>query len=210
MIHAIMGLAEVAKNPGELGGVIDTLRAVSGRIDSSPIGCINATRALVLLMRQGVEVRGVISRDAVEIADGGAEDGPRELPVEIYAGVDRVNAVIGEPAKVRLLVRIADGYHAIAADPGASAPPGLVPFRIHTVGGRGIDAFADYPEGTEDGSETSGRVRVYRGAFEFDVVIERSGPWTGRPLLAATYQACTSDACLEAITVELDVAIDPG
>jgi thiol:disulfide interchange protein len=87
---------------------------------------------------------------------------------------------------------------------------GLVSFRVHVVGGSGIAVYADYPAGSAEGSEVVGKVKVYRGEFELDVVIEREGEWKGTPLIGVTYQACTETECLRARTVELDVAIDPA
>ena len=43
---------------------------------------------------------------------------------------------------------------------------------------------------------------------EFDIVLEREGDLTGRPIVTVTYQACSDTECLEPVTVELDVAID--
>ena len=101
-----------------------------------------------------------------------------------------------------MLVRIADGYHIVAAQ----SPGGLVPMRVGIIGGTGVVAFADYPEGEEYGTEP--KIRVYRGAFELKVILELEGEWSGRPLVSVLYQACSDTECLAPMTVELDVAID--
>ena len=53
-----------------------------------------------------------------------------------------------------------------------------------------------------------GKARIHRATFNLPVVIAREGQWSGRPLLAVTYQVCTDTECLAPTTVELDVAID--
>ncbi|MEZ6232617.1 MAG: hypothetical protein R3B68_00355 [Phycisphaerales bacterium] len=141
-------------------------------------------------------------------------------PVEVYAPDERLTLAEGGAAELRLLVRIAPGYHIVAADPGEEAAGlGLVPFRVAIVeadaSGRGmrgtaIAAYADYPEGVEfRPSEAAAGMRVYEGEFELPVVLERpAGAALGRPLLVVSFQACTARECLAAQRLELDVAID--
>ena len=86
----------------------------------------------------------------------------------------------------------------------------LTPFRVGVIGGTGIAAYADYPEGEEYGQADVGTVRVYRGEFEMTIVLEADGEWKGTPLVSVAYQACTETECLRARVVELDVAVDRG
>ena len=95
-----------------------------------------------------------------------------------------------------------------AAIPGeGDAARDLIPFKVHIINGAGVAAYADYPKGEPFGTEDQ-RVQVYKGSFDLPIVLERTGQWSGRPLIAVTYQPCTDTACLRARTVELDVAID--
>jgi hypothetical protein len=106
---------------------------------------------------------------------------------------------------LHLVLRIAEGYHINAADPGPGGA-GLRPLRVGVINGTGVAAYADYPAGEAYGMD--GEIRVHKGQVELTVVVEREGEWSGRPILAVTYQACTDTECLAPITAELDVAID--
>ncbi|MDX9911083.1 MAG: DUF255 domain-containing protein [Phycisphaerales bacterium] len=153
--------------------------------------------------------------------DAHAPEGAREnthqspgfTPVEIYAGVDRVAIARDDPAELTLVVRIAPGYHVIAADPGDSEiARNLAPFRVGIIGGGGVVAYADYPAGAAQQNEAIASdlrdIRIYEREFELRVALAREGPWSGRPLLSVTFQACTDTECLARTTVELDVALD--
>ena len=133
------------------------------------------------------------------------------LPVEVFAGVERVDVSRAAPGMFRVLLRIRPGYHIAAAEPnpGGSERFALSPLRVSLVDGGGLAVYADYPPGElfrafEGGPEAL----VHRGEIEFDVVIERTEGPIGRPLLTLSYQACSERECLRPTSVELDVAID--
>ena len=111
-------------------------------------------------------------------------------------------------------MRISEGIHITAADPdeGRGGFVGLAPFTVHIIGGSGVSVYADYPPGEAYGGRTgakdSGAFRVYRAEFDLPIVLERSGEWTGTPLIAVTFQPCTDTECLAPRTVELDVVIE--
>ena len=107
------------------------------------------------------------------------------------------------PAELSLVVRIMDGWHIYAADPGQ---PDLPPLRVGVRGGTGVRVYADYPAGDEWSHDES--VRVHQGTLEFPIALELEGQWAGRPMVAVSYQACDDQRCLPVRTVELDVAID--
>lgn len=121
----------------------------------------------------------------------------------MFTSVERIEIGPDRPAELPLLVRIAEGWHVAAAD----AVDGVLPFRVHVVGGSGIEAYADYPPGTSLATGEA-RLSVYEGEFELRVAVEQTGPVRGRPLLAITCQPCNESACLAPTTLELDVAID--
>lgn len=135
-------------------------------------------------------------------------------PVEVYASEERLSITTDTPASMKLVLQIAEGYHVLAADPWVDDPRGairgLVPLRVHVLGGSGIRVYADYPAGEpyEHAPAGIGRPRVYRGRVEFEVAVEVDGPNQGRPLLGVTFQACSDRACLHPRTAELDIAID--
>jgi hypothetical protein len=126
-------------------------------------------------------------------------------PVEIYATTERVEVGKDRPAQLQLVLRIADGYHITAADPGPGGQ-GLAPLRVSVINGAGVAAYADYPPGEPYGDR--GDTRIHKGELEFTVALERTGEWSGRPLLTLSCQACTDTECLPPTVAELDVAID--
>jgi hypothetical protein len=126
-------------------------------------------------------------------------------PVEIHAPVDRIAVTRSKPGGTVLRVRIAPGFHLLAAA-GSADMPGLTPFHIGIVGASGLGVFADYPAGANYGPD--GELRVYAGEFDLPIVLEQTGPVTGRPILVVRFQPCTDEYCLAARTLELDLAID--
>ncbi len=208
-LHALTGEAEYLDRALACAG------SMSGAIARAPAGAANALRGVLRLatMEPAVAARlatlGPPSNDEPTVP-------PDFTPVEVYANAERVRVGRETPAVIRLVVRIAPGYHINAADLGAIAGTrvgrSLVPLRVHVLGGTGIAVYADYPSGvalaTDDARSAEGAPLVHAKEIEFRVVIEREGEWSGRPLLGVTYQACTDRECLAPRTVELDVAID--
>jgi hypothetical protein len=206
MIHNLLAAHRLTGEGGFLDTAIGALGSLSAAVAASPLGAANATRALLRTLGLEREIKGRLS------AMGPAPqetDVPREdfSPVEVYASAERISVGNDRPAELQLVVRIKDGYHINAADPGPGGS-GLVPLRVGVVHGTGIAAYADYPAGEKYGAK--GELLVHTGSVEFRVAVDRVGEWTGRPLLSVTYQACTDTECLAPRTVELDVSIDQG
>jgi hypothetical protein len=211
MLNALIDLHEATGDESFLVEALDIAAALSSAISQSPVAAINATRGLFRLMK--------IDRAAVEArlgtpGTGATEEAPHlgEAPVQVFASEDRVTVGVAG-ALLELELRIADGFHVTASDPGIE---GLVPLTIDIAGGAGVRAVVDFPAGSayRGGAlppEEVGRMRVYSGVLPLVVKLMRTGePWNGRPMLHVTYQACTEEACYQPVTVELDVAIDPG
>jgi uncharacterized protein YyaL (SSP411 family) len=206
MTHALLDLAEIAGEPDYRDRAVSAVVSATAEIAQAPTGTCNSVRAL---MRVFAMAPREFDAALAEAAAGRAAAVHDEdfTPVEILAAVDRIEVGEGRPAGLMLRVRIADGYHLTAADPAPGKEAvGLMPFRVHTINGAGVAAYADYPMGEVYGE--GGELRVYRGTFDMQVAVEAKGEWSGRPLLAVTFQACTDDRCLAPRTVELDVAID--
>jgi uncharacterized protein YyaL (SSP411 family) len=190
------------------------LRSMLGVIDELPLGIAWATRGVLRLASDpvlaGVPARRLVLGDATKAQPEDAAFNP----VEIYAGSERIALSTDTPGSLRLALRIAPGYHVLAADPWIDDPKsamrGLIPLRVHVRGGGGVEAYADYPAGEPYAAAPSefGTPRVYSGEIDFEVALEQTGSITGRPLLAVTFQACSDRACLPPRTVELDIAID--
>jgi uncharacterized protein YyaL (SSP411 family) len=204
LLRALIDLYELAPSDTWLDRAMGVLAGVSGMIHASPRSVIESTRGLLRLMR----VSGADRSRFAEAEDEEAQARtPGFTPVEIYASTDRVSLEDGA-AQFEVVLKIAPGYHINAADPNPTGHPlgaGLAPLRVGVVGGSGVKAYADYPEGAEFGE---GRIRVHEDEAPMTIALEREGEIKGRPIVVVTFQACTETECLEPTTVELDVAID--
>lgn len=183
--------------------LVRAFASVAAPIADSPVNHINAVRCLMHILTgknadliAALATLGPVQRTPTQDADA---------PVQMFASTDRVSISSSEPAIFHLVLRIAPGFHIIAANPGP-AGSSLFPLRIDVIGGTGVTAYADYPAGTPSHADPD--LLIHTGQIEFQVVLERTGEWSGRPLLTVTYQACTDTECRRATTVELDVAID--
>ncbi len=205
MLNVLVDLFEISGDKAHRDRALAALRSFSSSIAASPLGAAGSVRALLRLL--------MLDADAIQRAFAGDpppdEKAPGDFtPVEILAAVERVVLAPDRPIGLKLRFRIAPGYHIMAADPGDSPDAqDLAPLRVHIVSGAGVTVFADYPVGTPYGTDRS--LRALAGEFELTVVLERQGEWSGTPLIAVTYQACSENTCLAPRTVELDVAIDP-
>jgi len=208
LLHAQLDLYQLTSDARYLDDAVASIASISGTISETPVGCTSSLRALLRLL---ADPEG--ARRLQEIPSGSSESGTADgtttsdtfTPVEIYADTERLTVTEQNPDSVRVVLRIKDGYHVLAADPGP-AGRALLPLRVHVINGGGIAAYADYPDGNPSPHDPD--LLVHTGDVEFTIAVERSGEWWGRPLLAITYQACTHDRCLNPMTVELDVAID--
>jgi uncharacterized protein YyaL (SSP411 family) len=204
LLHAMAALHELAPDRGVLRHARDVLRAVAPAIAESPLATAGSTAALLRFMRlDGALAESVIEAELERVRSLPEPVDDGFTPVEVYASGDRVALGVDTPAQFHLVVRIKEGWHVYAADPGQADLP---PLRVGVVGGAGVRVYADYPQGA--GWSHDPGVRVYEGEVEFPVAIELEGEWSGRPMLVVSYQACDDRRCLPVRTVELDVAID--
>jgi uncharacterized protein YyaL (SSP411 family) len=199
-LHALVTLYELTGEAGHRRRALDCLRSLSSAIAQSPVAAANATRAL---LRLATSSRAVAEQIAGFGPAPAAEAPAPESPVEIFAEAERVEIGKDHPAQFKLVLRIREGYHLNAAEPGDES---LIPLRVGIAGGAGVAVYADYPPGEPYGPD--GAARVYKGSVEFNIALERAGDWSGRPILTVRFQACTNTECLPPMTAELDVAID--
>jgi len=204
LLHAMASLHELAPESGVLEHAKAVLRAMSPAIADSPLGTAGSTAALLRFMRQDQALaEEVISTELERVRSLPEPIDDSFTPVEIYASGDRVTLGPDLPAEIHLVVRIKEGWHIYAANPGQE---GLPPLRVSVHGGSGVRVYADYPEGAPWSHDDA--VLVHEGEVEFPVALELDGDWSGRPMLVLGYQACDNQRCLPERTVELDVAID--
>lgn len=206
-LHALLDLAEVSppEEAARLRGIcVDLLRTMSARIAENPVGTVNSVRALLRLIRTAPHLA-----ESLQVGTAPTPVNPivsSATAVEVLATDERIALAEGIPAQLSIRVRIKPGYHLIAADPGENAPPTLVPFRVRTMNGAGVEAYADYPPGTPIAAAPD--VLVYAGDFDLTIALERTGAWSGTPLLVVTCQACSDTECLAPAQLELDIALD--
>ncbi|MFN7022001.1 MAG: hypothetical protein ACK4WH_11835, partial [Phycisphaerales bacterium] len=206
MLLALLSLADTSGQSTHRDLAVRGVVALSAEIAAAPLGAISATRALLRILA-GSRDALVAALDAVGAQDLQPPPQTDLSPVEILSSTDRVEVSTQRKAALTLRVRIADTFHLTAADPGGTRlTTGLVPFRVQVIGGGGLNVYADYPAGAPYGADNE--LLVYKGTIDVPLLLERSGEWSGRPLLTVTYQPCTDDACLPPRTAELDVAID--
>ena len=204
LLHALATLHELAPDAGALDKARGVLRAIAPAIAESPLATAGSTAALLRLMHldTGLAQEAIDAElDRLRAMPPAEDDG--FTPVEVYANGDRATLGPDTPARIDLVVRIKEGWHVYAADPGAQ---GLTPLRVGVHGGTGVRVYADYPPGTP--LEHDPGVRVYQGEVEFPIALELEGDWTGRPMLVVRFQPCDDHRCLPVRAVELDVAID--
>jgi hypothetical protein len=205
MLQVLIDLYEASKEAPALERAVRALEGVSADIASRPIGPVEATRGLLRLASMDeTEGMAAFSEDVVATPDAAF------TPVEVFAKTDRVTLVDDKPAEFSIRLSIADGYHVVAADPGAGGAE-LVALRVQAMGGTGLNVFADYAPGEAyDAPVGEGPVLVYTGEVEIRIAVQanENAAWTGRPMVGLTFQACTDMECLLPMTVELDVAID--
>jgi len=204
LLGAMATLHELAPDAGIMQQAQRVLCAVSPAIAESPVATAGSTAALLRLMRLDQELaESVVAAELERVRATPEPVDDSFTPVEVYANGDRITLGPDLPAQLELVVRVKEGWHIYAADPGQD---GLSPLRVGIKDGTGVRVYADYPKGTPlPGDEA---IRVHEGEIEFPVALELEGDWSGRPMLVVAYQACDDQRCLPVRTVELDVAID--
>ncbi|MCA9309877.1 MAG: hypothetical protein KDA21_01655, partial [Phycisphaerales bacterium] len=209
MANNWLTLQEITGDRRYLRRAVDMVGAASGMLARQewPVAMLGMSRALHRMLQMD---EALVSEFAATGPAGNA-DATAEAPVEVWSDVDRVAVSSEAPGTVRLQLRVGGDYHINAHEPGVDM---MVPLSVSVINGTGVRAVVEYPQGEALGASNLGAefevLRVHRGKVELTVRLERTDDaWTGRPLLALTYQACTDVMCLEPTTVELDVAIDP-
>ncbi len=205
MVHNLVELHELTGDKAYLEKAESLLASLSSEINRSPLATINSVRALARVLAVDPSFPDTLAQPATD-----ADADPEGSVVGVFASAERVRVPKGGSGEVTLRFEVQDGFHVTAREPGVE---GLAPFSIEVRGNAGVRASVRYPQGdVYQGSAAieGGPMRVYAGAFELPVTLERTGEaWDGRALLVVRYQACTDEACLAPMTVELDVAIDP-
>jgi len=116
-----------------------------------------------------------------------------------------VSLAPGRDAELQVTLRIAEGYHVNAHEPGLAF---LVPLDVSLTGSGGVAADVTYPRGERfKGAFADEEMRVYTGAVVVTIRLQQTGAITGWPQLVLTYQVCTDEVCLAPKTEVLPVVI---
>jgi len=215
-LHALLDYADAADDPSMRERAGRGLRALSDVIAQAPASPIDSVRALARLLdadaHAGAQLAGL---PALPVKPGASL--PEQLldkardAVHIFASQERATVKAGDAVTLTIMLRIAQGFHVTAHDPGAAGLSGL---DVRVVGGTGVRAIVSYPEGKEldvviAGAEGAGTPHVYTGETTINVELVRTGePVTGEARLEVSYQVCTDQVCLAPVTATLGVEIE--
>jgi uncharacterized protein YyaL (SSP411 family) len=208
-LHALIDLHQATGERQHHEYAVACLGAVSDAVRASPLACIESTRALFRLMEIDGNVPDKLGPEVDDVPDA---------PATVLAAARSAAVPAAGEARVRLRIEVREGFHVNAVDIGKKlAGLGLRPLRVRIERGEGVSARLDFPEGEpyeggaidEDTALSFGKLPVYTGVTEGELVLERTGdaPITGRPAVILSYQACNEQSCFTPIDVELDLDI---
>ena len=187
----LLVLAELAELTGEhrfLDDLESALARLSGAIAANPVGSTYATMVVDLLGTSFPE----------RLPTGPGPDA--EAPVRVSLVPESVSLDPEGKGTVVLRFDIDPGHHINAHQPGRQELLGL---KVGLLGVRGLTAEVDYPGG--DLFRES--ILVHARSLELPVVLHRTGPITGEPVLAIRWQACTDELCLPPVNLELPLQL---
>jgi uncharacterized protein YyaL (SSP411 family) len=190
MLNNLLDLYELTGADAYLDEAQATLEGLSGAVTASPVSSALTTLALARLA-DGHPKRLAAAAAATPVAPG---------PVEVDVNPATVQLAAGAPAQLGLTLRIGEGYHINAHEPG---PPTLIGVSVRVVGAEGVTAHPEYPPG----ELYHGEIRIHQGTVTLPVRLERTDRVTGTPKLAVSYQVCTDRVCLAPTTEVLPVEI---
>ena len=203
MLNNLLDLHELTGEAAYLDDAVRTLEGLSASIRRSPSGHVLSVLGLKRVIDgypERLEQLAAVARSA-------------KKPVEVMASVARLEVAADAPATFELTIRIADGYHINAHDPGLAF---LIPLKLRASGGTGIEVQVDWPPGElyegplAQGRLAEGEMRVHTGEIKLPVRVEQVGEITGQPRLMLTYQVCTDYACLAPTTETVGVELALG
>jgi uncharacterized protein len=199
----MLNLIELADRTGKeqyLELAAHSMRAFSGFISQQPTGVCVAVRAMhevlkcrpELILRSELQAPAGATEGTGGAGGAGGTGGTGEGPVSIDVEPGEVRFDDSGTADVEIIMRIADGYHINAHEPGVD---GLIPLTIEAAGD-GVELTPAYPSGErmESAAFAVEPVMVYAGVIRVPVELKRRGD-VRRVRLIVTYQPCTDQAC---------------
>ena len=203
MLANLLDLHEITAEQSYLDDAAAALSGLSSRLRSSPASLPVAVLALKrFLDRYPDRVPGGTP------AAGAIAAAPLKDPVAIGVSSETVAVGPQNPGRFEVTLRIDEGYHVNAHEPGLDELVGLT---IQVVG-RGLKLAADYPRGETFRTRafSDDDIRVYTGTVTIPVTLTRTAPISGTPRFVLTYQVCTDEVCLRPARALLPVTVTAG
>jgi len=200
MLANLLDLHEITAEQSYLDDAAAALSGLSSRLRSSPASLPVAVLALKrFLDRYPDRVPGGTPAAAAIAA------APLKDPVAIGVSSETVAVGPQNPGRFEVTLRIDEGYHVNAHEPGLDELVGLT---IQVVG-RGLKLAADYPRGETFRTRafSDDDIRVYTGTVTIPVTLTRTAPISGTPRFVLTYQVCTDEVCLRPARALLPVTV---
>jgi uncharacterized protein YyaL (SSP411 family) len=189
MLNNLLDLHELTGDGLMLDQAAATLEGVSSAVAASPVSTAVSTLALAR-----------IAASHPLVLEGAATPAPAPKPVKVEVSPRTARLALGETAPLEVTLRIDEGFHINAHDPGQAD---LIGVSVRIVGAEGVTIRPDYPAG----ELYQGEIRVHRGTVTVPVHVQRTGAVTGELTLAVAYQVCTDRVCLAPTTETLSVEI---
>ena len=195
----LVNLLDLHELTGDRAFFDDAARTVSGLSSSIKRSPVSTALATVALKRFVERYPGHMpgSRPA-------AAAGRQQQPVRVLASPRVVWVSREAPGRFEVTLKIADGYHVNAHEPGSAE---LVGLELRLVG-QGLELKAAYPAGEPFRAEFSKDViRVHEGTITVPVSLVQTGTVQGQPRVVLVYQVCTDQVCMQPQRVALPVKI---
>jgi uncharacterized protein YyaL (SSP411 family) len=198
MLMNLLDLYELTGDTFWLDEATETLGGLSSRIRRGPRSTALAT----------VTLQRFLERHPDRVAgESPAPAAPAPEPVKIVLSHQTVAVSPEAPGTVRVSLRIDEGYHLNAHEPGVE---GLIGLSIRVVG-QGLALDVEYPPGEPFRNRLfEDDLLVHTGVVTLPLTVRQIGPWQGRAALVVTYQVCTDQVCLQPVERGLPVTITPG
>jgi len=194
MANNLLELYELTGDEAHMNDAVATLGALSHVLAARPMASVTSLLAL----------KRIVDVDPDRLEQPRPAQNDEDMPVQISATPHQVRLAPSQSVTLDLTVRIADGYHINAHEPGLDF---LIPLEVKLIDGEGIELDVHYPTGGRFAGP-EGVVFTHHGTFALPLRLIRTGPITGRPAITVTWQACTETACLAPRTETLAVVIE--
>jgi uncharacterized protein YyaL (SSP411 family) len=197
MLMNLLDLYELTGEASWLDDASETLGGLSSRIHRSPRSTALATVALHrFLERHPDRVPGE--------PPGPAAAAAAPEPVKIMVSHRTIAVSPDAPGALRVSLKIDEGYHLNAHEPGVA---GLVGLSVRVVG-QGLTLEVEYPPGEPFRNRLfADELLVHTGVVTLQLTVRQTGPGRGRAALVVTYQVCTDQVCLQPVERALPVTI---